>query len=186
MKNEIRRKMKLQRSGLTETDRQAASVRACEIFLDSELYGESECIMLYMPIRNEVDTRYIIERALADGKRVVLPHTDRDTAAITPYALRGNTALSLGAFSIPEPCDTESVQSEDIDLVIVPGLAYDIHGARVGFGKGCYDRFLAGIRAVKVGLCYGFQLVDSLPSDERDIPMDYILTERGLFRCKNT
>lgn len=181
MKNEIRRKMKSLRASLREDELRAKSISASEIFLESELYRDSESIMLYMPIRNEVDTRYIMERALADGKRVILPHTDRETGVITPVLLGEDTSLTLGAFSIPEPSDTEAVAEDEIDLVIVPGLAYDRQGARLGFGKGCYDGFLRDIRAVKVGLCYDFQLVGSLPTDTHDVPVDYILTERGIL-----
>ena len=96
------------------------------------------------------------------------------------------STFTLGAFSIPEPQDADVFDASEIDLVIVPALAYDRHGTRLGFGRGCYDGFLPRTRAVKVGLCYAFQLADSLPADTHDVPVDYILTEKDLFRVKGT
>ena len=204
MKSEIRNKMKSLRASLSLDEVRAKSLSASEIFLDSDLYRDAHSIMLYMPIRNEVDTRYIIERAISDGKRVILPSTDRDTGVITPLVLPspvgegGRRSLtdeasllmgakfSLGAFSIPEPQDADVFDASEIDLVIVPGVAFDRHGTRLGFGRGCYDGFLPRTRAVKVGLCYDFQLADSLPADTHDVSVDYILTEKDLFRVKGT
>jgi len=68
--------------------------------------------------------------------------------------------------------------------VIVPGIAFDKAGSRIGFGKGCYDMFLDGLNAVKIGFCYDFQVMDEIPSDDHDIRMDFLVTEKGVLRCQ--
>ena len=71
----------------------------------------------------------------------------------------------------------------DIDLVLVPGISFDVKGHRIGFGKGCYDRLLCNYQGVKIGFCYSSQICDDIPSDEYDVCMDYIITENGLWEC---
>ena len=88
-----------------------------------------------------------------------------------------------GAFSVYEPDSAELADINEIDVVIVPGVAFDKSGTRIGFGKGCYDRFLKQISSVKIGFCYEFQICDKIIADEHDINMDYLVTEKGLIKC---
>jgi len=180
MKSQIREKMKAERRAMSREEVAEKSSKAAKVFLASEIYKNSKVIMLYMPLGNETDTSEIIDKAFEDGKRVVLPVTNRETAIITPVFYDRNTVLEKGDFSVNEPKNGENVTKSDIDVVVVPGIAFDKHGARVGFGKGCYDMFLSGIRAVKVGFCYEFQAVDQIPSDAHDVKMDFIITENGI------
>ena len=89
-----------------------------------------------------------------------------------------------GVFSLTEPKNTEVFLPEKIDCIIVPGIAFSLGGARVGFGKGCYDVFLSKTRAVKIGFCYDFQLCERIETDAFDIGMDYILTENKLIKVE--
>jgi 5-formyltetrahydrofolate cyclo-ligase len=89
--------------------------------------------------------------------------------------------MARGAYGILEPVSIKKAEVSDIDLIIVPGIAFDINGGRCGFGKGYYDRLLCESKAKKIGLCYDFQLVREIETDEHDIPMDMIITERRII-----
>ena len=184
MKNEIRKVNKIKRSSMEKAEVLEKSSKACAVFLKSEIYKNAKQIMLYMPLGNETDTTDIINRAFADGKKLNLPVTDAKTGEITPCYFEKDSEFSKGAFSIKEPCIKDIADLSNIDVILVPGIAFDRTGVRVGFGKGCYDRLLKKTSAVKVGFCYDFQLCDKIPSEEHDVKMDYIITENGIINCK--
>lgn len=183
MKNEIRKAYKRKRSQMSIDDVTSKSESAAKMFLGSSIYRNCDTIMLYMPLGKETDTRLIAESAFSLGKKVVFPVTDADSGEITPYYAMKDTEFSTGAFSVSEPCGTNQAQVSHIDVVVVPGIAFSKNGARVGFGKGCYDRLLAKSDAVKVGFCYELQICENIPADEYDIAMDYVVTEKEFINC---
>lgn len=182
MKTQIRKEMKTRRAAMSKDEVLQKSGVAAEYFLKSEIYKKAETIMLYMPLENETDTTEIIKAALNDRKRVILPVTDIKTGIITPCFYESDTVLEKGGFSVIEPKNAEIAEKSEIDVVVVPGIAFDKSGSRVGFGKGCYDMFLDGMTAVKVGYCYEFQLCEKIPAEKYDIKMDYVVTEEGVLR----
>ena len=93
--------------------------------------------------------------------------------------------VPFGKFGIPEPMELMKVSYKSIDAVIVPGVAFDKNGYRIGFGFGHYDKFLKKTpHAVKIGLAFEFQIVDSVPKEEHDVPVDFIITEKRVIDCK--
>lgn len=183
-KAELRTKNKKLRSQMTMAEVDRKSCDAAKWFLVSEIYKQAETIMVYNPLGNETDTEGIIRQIFADGKRVSFPVTKPETGEITAYYADECTEFEKGAFSVYEPKNTKPADANDIDVVIVPGIAFDKTGARVGFGKGCYDRFLDKTAAVKVGYCYGFQICDIIVADKHDIAMDYLVSETGMMKTK--
>lgn len=183
MKNEIRRQNKEERSQLTVKEVNAKSLCAEKIFLANRIYKDAKTIMLYMPLGKETKTEEIIKAAFNDEKKVVFPVTDKATGMITPYYAHKDTKFEKGAFSISEPVGTEVANISDIDVFVVPGIAFNKKGARVGFGKGCYDRLLQDCKGIKVGFCYDFQICEQIRADEHDIAMDYIVTENRFIDC---
>ena len=173
------------RKNMCRIDVETKSQAAAEIFLKSELYTVSRQIMLYMPLGNEVDLTKVKNVALADGKRVVFPVTERNTGIITPIYVDEKTMFKRGNFSVMEPQSTDITDMTKTDVVLVPGIAFDKSGARVGFGKGCYDMLLERYSGVKIGVCYDFQICDEIPADTHDVKMDYILTESRLKKCED-
>ncbi len=153
-------------------------------FLKSDIYNISKVIMLYMPLGNEVDTGKIFDAAICDGKQLVFPVTDKKSGIITPFYASADTKFSCGAFSVMEPKNTSQADALKIDVFVVPGIAFDKSGVRVGFGKGCYDRLLKNVNATKIGFCYDFQVCDEIKHDEHDVKMDFLLTESGFIVCK--
>ena len=168
---------------MSQEDVLAKSRMMCDIFTSSDMYKYAKIIMLYMPLGNESDTSNIIRTAYADGKKVVFPMTDSDSGVITPVYADEDAVFTKGAFSVMEPEKSTVADVSDIEAVIVPGIAYDVEGHRIGFGKGCYDRLLNNFSGVKIGFCYSSQLCESIPTDEHDICMDYLITEKGLIEC---
>ena len=183
MKNEIRKLNKLLRKEMPKQDVKSKSRKASDVFLVSDIYKECKILMMYMPLGNETDTSIIMKTALSDNKKIVLPVTDGETGEITTYYADSDTEFQIGAYCIREPENSKEARLEDIDVIVVPGIAFDMTGARVGFGKGCYDRLLKNTNAIKVGYCYDFQVSKTIPKEDHDILMDYIVTNNGMIKC---
>ena len=181
MKSEIRKKVLGLRKAMKKEEVNSLSAVMQNKFLESDIYKNAKCMMLYMPLGNEADTLKIINSAFKDGKKIVLPVTNQESGIITPCYADENTEFITGGFSVSEPKNAEIADFSDIELVVVPGVAFDKKGKRIGFGKGCYDRFLNNTKATKVGFCYSFQLVDEIPSEMHDVSMDYIISENGII-----
>ena len=169
---------------MTKKEVEEKSLLASENFLESEIYKNCRVVMLYMSLGNETDTTKIIKKAYEDGKKVVFPVTDKESGVITPYYADETAVFEKGAFNINEPQNGTKAKLCDIDVILVPGIAFDLKGARIGFGKGCYDRLLKNTDAVKVGFCYDFQVCDSIPAEEHDVTMDFLVTESGVWRTE--
>jgi len=143
-------------------------------------------VMIYISVRNEVDTYELGRELLRMGKMVCAPVVDRAQRRILPYTVnRIPDDLVDGEYSIPEP-SREKGQRVDpslIDVVVVPGVGFDPRGYRIGYGGGYYDRFLPLCsKALFVGLAYEFQIVDKVPNEDWDIRMDVIITEERVIR----
>lgn len=174
------------RVGLALSDRSRLSLAAQEAVLRTAAFQAAGSVLLYAPIRGEVETELLARAALAAGKRLVLPRVHQEPKGLVLHAYSGDPAtLVKGAYGIREPAaDWPEVGLAAVDLVVVPGVAFDGHGNRLGYGGGYYDRFLPEVRKANpkvslVGLAYGFQVVESLPAEAHDIPMDGLATEAG-------
>jgi 5-formyltetrahydrofolate cyclo-ligase len=144
--------------------------------------------MAYMSFRNEVSTDAIIAQAIETGKRVAVPVVDREQRQLFPSELINFPAdLKKGTWGIREPKQSclRPLDPCLIDLVLVPGVVFDQAGNRLGYGFGFYDRFLVSLRSGvrRVALAYSFQLVEKLPAEEHDCPVDLIVTEKKLIAC---
>lgn len=138
----------------------------------------------YYPVRNEADTREIFSRSAGSGKEAYFPRVSG--TMLTFHRILDLDELKPGKFGIPEP-DSSSpcVSPGDLDLVLVPGVAFDYSGARIGYGKGYYDRLLANVPLDRrAGLAYSLQMSDSLPSVESDTPLGLLVTESGVIFCE--
>lgn len=183
-KEELREINKEKRRELLKEEINEKSTKASEIFLESNIYKNANTIMLYYPLGNEMDTSYIFKCALKDGKTVAFPITDVKTNDLTAITVDSNTHFSKGGYKVFEPNSNSVIDKSLIDVVIVPGIAFDKNGNRIGFGKGCYDRFLKGINAIKIGFGYEFQMTNEILADEFDVRMDYLICENGLVDCE--
>ena len=155
-----------------------------------EPYQRARLLHTYVASKdNEVDTAGLIRQSLARGQEVAVPVVQPGTRILRHALIQGLGQLQPGRWGLPEPAAGHPCWLEDlarIDLVIVPGLAFDPLGRRLGLGGGYYDRFLARVSAPKVGLIYGELLLDELPSETHDIHVDIVITESQTLYCKES
>lgn len=178
MKQALRRSARRIRQGLsTEMLRASDAAITCRV-LASEAYGAAKRVFSYYSMGAEVSTHEILADAMARGKTVALPISGPD-GVMEFYRYTGN--LRPGRFGIMEPCSGRLLVPEAGDLMLVPGLCYDRHGHRLGHGAGYYDRYLKRCQCVTMGLCRDVCLMDRLPRDETDIPVNYVVTETRLL-----
>lgn len=116
-----------------------------------------------------------------EDKLIALPRVIGDGLAF--HQATGREELVPGKFGIGEPSGKSSRADKEFDLIFVPGLAFDSGGGRLGRGKGFYDRFLSGVRGIRVGSCFDDQIVDHIPMEAHDLRMDFLVTPSGIFRC---
>lgn len=176
-KAELREHMKKKRRMLTKEEMREKSAAITESLFSIGALDKADVVMVYLSAFKEPDTSGIIKRLSEQGKKIAVPISNTDTCTITPSYIDGMNDLIKGAYGIWEPSQVREVRVEDIDIILVPGLAFDKECRRCGFGKGYYDRLLSQSRAKRIGLCYDFQVMNKIEADEYDMPMDTIVTE---------
>ena len=173
-KQELRRTIREQKRAMTNEEIEARSAKLAELFLQSEAYRNAKTIYGYLPYNQEVRTVPMLEQALKDGKRVAVPKCYGDEMKF--IYMDDLSKVEKGYANIPEPVADEPVADDKTALVLMPGLAFDPQGHRIGYGGGFYDRFLADEPDhPTLALCYGFQMVDHLETEEFDIPVNMVL-----------
>ena len=173
-KRALRRWIGEQKCAMTEAQADAASGQLAAMLFATEAYTAARSIYATLSFNREVRTRPIIEHAWADGKRVAVPKVfGREMRFIW---LDDLDRLEISAFGVPEPVSDAPVADDDTALVLVPGLAFDARGHRVGYGGGYYDRWLSAHPGhPTVALGYGFQRVENIDAEEHDVPVDLVL-----------
>ena len=173
-KQALRQVIREKKRAMTLTQIEAASAVLAEHFYQTAEYRQAHTVYGYLPYNQEVRTVPILERALADGKRVAVPKVIGDQMYFIYM-----TDLSLvekGYAGIPEPIADGPIADDPTALVLMPGLAFTKGGDRMGYGGGFYDKFLAAEpEHPTVALCYDFQIVETLPTEAYDIPVDVVL-----------
>ncbi len=173
-RDDLRRAMRRQKRAMTLSQIQYASARLTQLLTATPQFINAKTVYGYLSCNQEVRTEAILKRALAEGKQVAVPKIcGREMRFITITDLN---AVKIGKYDIPEPISDAPVANDPTALVIVPGLAFDREGNRLGYGGGYYDRFLsAEPEHPTVGLCYDFQLVDAIRAQAHDVPVQLVL-----------
>jgi len=180
-KQALRARLRAMRRSMTQEEQRAASEAVCRRILDFAPYRAAKSVMAYIACRGEVDVSPVIGDALASGKTLLLPRCEAD-GGLTARRVSSPEALSPGAYGVPEPGeDAEAAPPQEIDLILVPGVAFDRTLCRLGQGGGYYDRFLKRTDAVRVGVCHGAALVERVPREAHDMPMDAVITPEALI-----
>jgi len=184
-KEQLRRQQASLRRALGEQPRQRRSRAACERLLAEPVFVHAACVCAYMPLRFELDVRPVIEAAWAQGKRVALTRVRPEDNVLHVHGYEPGAALVESAFAVHEPlAAAPAVDPEDVDLVLVPGLAFDERGYRLGFGKGFYDRLLPQLsRAARVGVGFDFQLLAEVPHEDHDVPLSHFVSDARSLTC---
>lgn len=170
-----------------QANKDEVSVKICERFMGLPDYAAAKTVMFYVDVRDEVRTRQALPAALQSGKRIVVPYCLDGELEL--FHLENMDELELGMYRILEPrkelrtVKEKHLQPEDLDLIMVPGVAFDRNGGRTGHGKGYYDKLLqhARLDAPLVALSFECQLFDEIPCEHHDIYMDKVVTEDAVY-----
>jgi 5-formyltetrahydrofolate cyclo-ligase len=183
-KRAIRRRMRTVLAELEPRDRREASAAACRRLVELDAWRRASCVMLYLPLASEIDVLAAAVQAFRGDRTVCVPHVDWDRGDMAPVAVRSfdDAVLEADGTGVRTPVGGRPVVPDAIDLVVIPALAYDLAGHRLGRGGGYYDRFLPRLRrdAVRVGLVFDRQLVDAIPTEAHDVAAHVVVTERRL------
>lgn len=181
-KQELRTKFLTLRRDIPVQTRNGMNRTIADTLKGTVEYQQAHTICTYTSLADEVDTTWIISDALEKNDRtIILPKVVGPI--IDLYIIHAWSDLTPGVFGILEPKTTnERVTVERIDLFIVPGLIFDRQGNRIGYGKGYYDRLLMHATVPKIALAYDLQMIDTVPNEPTDIPVDLCITEKQIYR----
>jgi len=179
----LRREMRARVSDLTAATRTAASLAACKLLSLQETWHDAASVLFYAPLPKELDVWPLLKEALSQGKLVALPRLVAETGQYEARQIRnGDLDLQVGQFGIREPIETcARIPINRLDLVLVPGVAFDQRGRRLGRGKGFYDRILATVRGTTCGVAFDEQIVREIPVEPHDQFVNCILTPSRWF-----
>jgi 5-formyltetrahydrofolate cyclo-ligase len=184
LKKEIRKKVLAARDSLLPEQRSSKSREIEERLFSLPEFKSARTVMFFASFRSEVDTIPMIRRALASGKRVVLPRVKGKELELFEI---GNVDgdVSPGAWGIPEPQGSAPVKLDELDVIIVPGAAFDERGNRLGYGAGFYDKLLSAFTKPSVAIAFEEQIVPNVPADPHDVPVQKIVTEKRIIEAKS-
>lgn len=184
LKSEIRKEFLSIRRKINSKDREILNSKIFDYIKQSDVYNQSNTILIYVSTDDEVDTRKLIEYSLKIGKQVYVPVTDYKTHTMQFYSIRSIKELTICKHGIYEPVPTPEklYNSAKNSLCIVPAIVFSRIGYRVGYGGGYYDRFLSKFNGISVGICYNQMICDSFVAESHDIAVNMLATEHGFIR----
>ena len=186
-KAEIRAQMRTRRAAVDATAQHAASQAITAALLARAEFQCAREVALFLSLPQELETDELLAACRARGKQVCVPVWDAPTRTYLLARLAPAQELTAGPHGVPEPVAWEAVDPQSVDLVVVPGMAFDRRGGRLGYGKGYYDRILATCRATcsEIGVGYAWQVIDGdLPLSSHDVRMDLLVTDGGVVDCR--
>ncbi|WP_459479952.1 5-formyltetrahydrofolate cyclo-ligase [Clostridium saccharoperbutylacetonicum] len=186
-KKELRKEILRKRQVMDAIEKEKADNKITDEFLKTDYYKKAEKIFIYVSYDSEINTKGIINRALSDNKKIYVPRTDFKTKNMDAVEIISLDELMENSYGILEPSiEKTSINPNNIDLIVVPGVAFDRNGGRMGYGAGFYDRYfkkLSNDKIKKLVLAYDLQVVAEVPMEECDVPVDYIITEKEFIGC---
>ena len=184
-KKALRKEILSKRKDIEKVEKEKMDQNILEQFHESKFYKEATNIFVYISYDSEINTRLIINKALKDNKKVYVPRTEFETRIMDAVEIKSFDNLIKSNYGILEPSKNEPcIDPNELDLIVVPGVAFDRNGGRMGYGAGFYDRYFKKItkdnieRITKLALAYCFQVLDKVPMNEQDVPVDFIITEK--------
>jgi 5-formyltetrahydrofolate cyclo-ligase len=190
-KSEIRAQMKDFLATLSEQERHSRSLAACENLIGAKEFRNAQTVMIFMSMAREVETSTLAIKAWQEGKNIAVPRVEWGNKRMEPVEISSlevdmQTVGPGGGGGVREPVEGKVVPLAMIDMVVIPGMAFDRRGYRVGRGRGFYDRFLAqqDFQGVRCALCFHEQLMAApLPCEPHDVAMDLIVTDQEVVKC---
>jgi 5-formyltetrahydrofolate cyclo-ligase len=184
-KKEIRKEVLFRRNAITGKLKKSKDRTIGERLMNLSEFQNARAILFYASFRSEVDTFNLIKYCLGKNITTVLPKVDTANNDLKLYKIKNTGELASGYYGIPEPSvsDDRKMSIEDIDLIIVPGVAFDERCSRLGYGEGFYDKLLARKLCPVIALSYEEQILPSVPSEPHDIKIDKIITDKRIIDC---
>ncbi|MGN0487609.1 MAG: 5-formyltetrahydrofolate cyclo-ligase [Acutalibacteraceae bacterium] len=180
-KKELRKQYRHLRSMIAQREMRSAQI--CQNLIAAEEFRKTSAVLSYMSIGSEADVRAASVQALADGKVLALPKCLDREGNMSFYAVKSLSQTSRGMYDIAEPMLTDFPFLPDSNSIcLVPGLSFDLLGNRLGYGKGYYDRFLRDFPGIKVGIAFAACICDCLPAQDKDMQVDYLVTEDKIYQ----
>ena len=183
VKDEIRREFSAKRDALDASVRAEKSDKICNTAKELISFRHAEIILLYSPIKSEIDVLPIAREALERGKSIAFPRCNKDDRTMKFHFVTSLDQLETGAYGIKEPREDAPVYDPENDTRVavcyVPGLTFDVYGYRLGYGKGYYDKFMHNFKGCTIGIILNDFIVRSLPKGKYDCHCDILLTENG-------
>ncbi len=188
-KKNLRKEFLVWRKNLAESFVSEASQMICENISSLEIFRKAEGICAFHPIDGEPRIIPLLDRFLAEGKKIFLPRyslhlAHYEMASLTNFA----NGLRIGRFKIAEPISRSNLNDFQLEHLawLVPGVVFSLNGTRIGFGWGTYDIVLKGASGLKIGVCYEHQISAFITPEPHDMPMDYVVTEKNIYKCTKT
>lgn len=179
-KQKVRQQMKKTRLALSTSEISMQSQIIQKVVTESDQFQRAKSVGTYFPVNNEVQTDVIINEGRRHGKVIAAPRIDGEIIRFFGFSDSGE--LRIGPFGIPEPIPSSEPVARP-DLILVPGLAFDKSGYRIGYGKGYYDRFLKSFEGISLGIAYPFQILANVPHNSSDVRLNFVTTIDGVFSC---
>lgn len=183
----IRKDVLKKRDAIDIHDRKAKDSLIKERLFSLPEFQQAGIVFFFASFRSEVATLKLMEEASTLGKRIVLPRVDKKVRGLRLYEIKGLSELSPGCLGIPEPDvpDEREMDINDVDFVVMPGVAFDFKGNRIGYGAGFYDKLLSGLKRQipLIAIAYEEQIVDSVSSEPHDIKVHKIVTDKKIIYC---
>lgn len=187
MKEKLRTDILKIRNSMSEEDIKSKSAMIVQKLIHSKSYQNAKSILCYVNFGSEVITKDIIDFSILEGKKVSIPYCIKETKEMVACSFTSWENLSRSSYGILEPNknNIKIIDRRTIDLIIVPGAVFDIHGNRIGYGAGYYDRYLHRVKEdiCKIALAFSNQIVPKIPKGIYDIPVNYIITEENIIEC---
>ena len=187
-KQSIRKRILSERSALSDKERTQKSDRIQKKIMDTDAYKEAEVILLYIDYKGEVSTELLLEDCFRQGKKVACPRVLAD-GEMEFFEITGLADCEPGAYGILEPVEGLPVvvpEPEVQSIILMPGLAFDLSGARMGYGGGYYDRYLAKYPWLyTIAPVYEFSILEHLPVEAHDVPIKMLVTEKESIECRD-
>lgn len=184
-KKALRKEILTRRKNIDAAEKEEMDKKILNRFFESKYYKEAKNIFIYISYDSEINTREIINKAFKDGKKIYVPRTEFETRLMDAVEITSFDNLIKSSYGILEPSmEVLQVNPNKLDLIVVPGVAFDRNGGRMGYGAGFYDRYFKKInkdnikRIVKLALAYDFQVLEKVPMSVQDVPVDFIITEK--------
>jgi 5-formyltetrahydrofolate cyclo-ligase len=186
LKSVFRNNIKDQRALVTPEAAEEASHSIWNQLKEETYFKKAKRIAAFTSVGSEINTRRILEGILnTPEKELYLPKTDKGQTLVQFIHVKDLNSLVPGPFDILEPPAGTALRPDQIDLILVPGLAFDSRGHRLGYGQGYYDRYLTLLRpgCFTLGVAYAFQIIDKMPNADHDIPVNAVLTDKYILLC---